>query len=129
MKVCQRCGEPGTFSSSNNICNKCRSKANAARLRDPKRRVHSLRWRMDWHYKRRYGISLAEYDALLVVQAGRCAICLEPDSRKKRLDVDHDHATGRIRGLLCTSCNSRLATLEAWPHRKAAERYLHGQFV
>lgn len=61
----------------------------------------------DLYLQRTYGITSAEYDALLQAQDGRCAIC-EAKPRKKRLAVDHDHATGLVRGLLCTNCNHRL---------------------
>ena len=49
-----------------------------------------------------------EYDELLNKQDGRCAICLGTDNNGKRFDVDHDHATGLIRGLLCRLCNQAL---------------------
>jgi len=55
----------------------------------------------------RYGLTIGEYDALLKRQKGRCAICRRPP-KKRRLYVDHDHATKKIRGLLCASCNSSL---------------------
>lgn len=54
-----------------------------------------------------YGIDAAEYDRVLAVQDGRCAICLTRP-RTRRLAVDHDHETGKIRGLLCTRCNHGL---------------------
>ena len=57
------------------------------------------------HLKRRYGITQEQYDALLRSQGGKCGICKCLPGRK-RLCVDHDHATGRIRGLLCVRCNS-----------------------
>lgn len=54
----------------------------------------------------RYGITLEEYDALFVIQGGVCALCGEPsDSERRLLSVDHCHDTGKVRGLLCSSCN------------------------
>ena len=53
-----------------------------------------------------YGLSRADYDALLAHQRGVCAIC--GGRRTYALDVDHDHATGKVRGLLCRQCNRRL---------------------
>ncbi len=51
----------------------------------------------------RYGISVAEYWRLFESQSGKCAICKrEPDT--SRLDIDHDHQTGAVRGLLCPGC-------------------------
>ncbi len=55
----------------------------------------------------KHGISLEEYDVLVKAQNGICAICHQPETRRS-LDVDHDHATGEIRGLLCTRCNRLL---------------------
>ena len=56
-----------------------------------------------------YGITLTEYDDRLKGQSGVCKICggVNPDGM--RLSVDHDHKTGKVRGLLCSSCNSGLA--------------------
>lgn len=61
--------------------------------------------------RQRYGITLAEYNAQLRRQAHRCAICRRPETMRykngtlRRLAVDHDHVTGRLRGLLCHRCN------------------------
>lgn len=59
---------------------------------------------------RRYGMTPAQYDALLESQGNACAICQSKrgSSRAPKLFVDHDHATGRVRGLLCSACNSHL---------------------
>jgi Recombination endonuclease VII len=69
--------------------------------------------------EREYGLSVEEYDVLLEVQNGVCAICKRPERRinnksKKlqALSVDHDHNTGRIRGLLCNNCNWGLGWFE-----------------
>jgi fructose-1,6-bisphosphatase len=77
---------------------------------------------MSRQLKRNFGITLAEYDQMLEDQHGICAICggVNPDG--KRLAVDHDHETGKVRGLLCTSCNTRLGFLEI--HRDAIRQYL-----
>lgn len=55
--------------------------------------------------KDRYGITLAEYEALLAAQGGVCAICRKACSTGKSLAVDHNHETKVVRGLLCRKCN------------------------
>lgn len=61
---------------------------------------------LDKDLKWRYGLSLEEFRRLEAAQGGVCAICHEPPST--RLYVDHDHVSGRIRGLLCQRCNVML---------------------
>lgn len=61
--------------------------------------------------KRSYGITVEEYDAMFAAQNGCCAACGTTDSGDPRFDtfsVDHDHATGDVRGLLCSNCNRAL---------------------
>lgn len=65
----------------------------------------------DRKLKQKFGISLEVYESLLEAQNGVCAICGEADPQKA-LAVDHDHDTGRIRGLLCTPCNRSLGRFE-----------------
>lgn len=60
--------------------------------------------------KSRYGLSREQYDAMLIAQSGRCAMCA---SAPLRLHVDHCHATGRVRGLLCQRCNLLVGHLES----------------
>jgi hypothetical protein len=50
------------------------------------------------------------YEPLLELQGGVCAICGRPPSSKRRLDMDHDHRTMVVRGLLCVPCNRQLRT-------------------
>jgi hypothetical protein len=59
----------------------------------------------------RFGIGLREYEELLRKQNGVCVICTETDP-KSSLAVDHDHVTGKIRGLLCRRCNFLLGRIE-----------------
>lgn len=61
-------------------------------------------------WKRHYGITRDDYDQMLSDQGGVCAICGRPETKISRgalchLSVDHDHVTGKIRGLLCSACN------------------------
>jgi hypothetical protein len=71
-----------------------------------------------------YGISLEEYNKMLSAQGGSCAICsCVPGLR--RLAVDHNHSTGKVRGLLCGPCNRALGILSDDPALlRAASDYL-----
>jgi hypothetical protein len=59
------------------------------------------------YLKREYGLTKEDYLEMLKFQNGVCAICCNPE-KKKRLAVDHCHNTGKIRGLLCTRCNTSI---------------------
>lgn len=89
--------------------------ANAAKLKKDK---------LDWYRFKRYGVTAAEYEHMLLTQKGHCAICGEDppahrDGRAK-LAVDHCHKTGKVRGLLCAWCNAALGYLKEDLARVAA---------
>jgi len=71
--------------------------------------------------RRKYGISAEGYAALLEGQGGRCALCGGDDPKsgnrfgEKWWHVDHDHQTGRVRGLLCGPCNMALGLFKDDP--------------
>ena len=71
-----------------------------------------------------YGLTPEDYDRMLAAQGGRCAICGtdNPGGQGNRLHVDHDHETGRVRGLLCQGCNARLGWFE--PRQAQVMNYL-----
>lgn len=72
----------------------------------------------------RYGISPEAYDRILEAQGGRCAICGD-EPGVKRLAVDEDHETGKVRGLLCELCNRGIGLLRESPFvMESAVRYL-----
>jgi hypothetical protein len=59
--------------------------------------------------KKKFDITLDEYDIMLFQQDGKCKICgIHHTKCKKSLAVDHCHTTGKVRGLLCTHCNMLL---------------------
>jgi hypothetical protein len=80
---------------------------------------------------RAYGLEPGQYEEILREQSGLCAICREPESATRQdgtprpLNVDHDHASGAIRGLLCGGCNKTLGNMRDDPARlRAAADYL-----
>lgn len=62
--------------------------------------------------KQRYGLSGDQVMALLELQGGRCAICTRPIEFRSTGHVDHDHKTGRVRGVLCGPCNRAIGLLQ-----------------
>ena len=82
------------------------------------------------HLKANFGLTLEEYDMRLSSQNGVCAICGNPETSLRRgsiksLDVDHNHETGQIRGLLCSACNASLGLMREDPARlEAMIRYI-----
>jgi hypothetical protein len=112
-------------------CKKCRSKRSKKYNDDPgnkdkklrlyfdtprgkRHKITAARWwkRVGWlrRISRKYGVTPQEYEDKLSEQNGVCAICARPNG-KIRLAVDHDHKTGKVRGLLCNRCNIVLGLL------------------
>jgi len=120
-KSCVKCGETDR-SPSNGSCQPC-NRARAERFRKANPEIASSRtaaWQRrnpdagrNARYLRKYGISLPEYLRLVREQEGCCAGCgAEPFLGDKNLDVDHDHKTGKVRGLLCGDCNRAVGLLQ-----------------
>lgn len=73
------------------------------------------------NFKGRYGMSETELAVILERQGGKCAICREAPGKPC---VDHDHATGDVRGILCHRCNIFLSAVEDRAFRESALAYL-----
>lgn len=76
---------------------------------------HGKRMKRDWALRKAYGISLEEVEARIVAQGGVCPVCLEKLSSMGKgrggAAVDHNHDTGKVRGILCQQCNAALGSL------------------
>lgn len=108
---CDECGEPYTKRSNgikcqdgNQRCDPCKQETYRGKYRDTAR---------EWRLQNYYGIGQEDYERMLRVQGGCCAICKAvPDPSKKAFAVDHCHETGRVRGVLCHPCNRALGTFK-----------------
>ena len=106
-------------------CRECANAGTAANYRsDPVNKlIHRDNSRRS--YLKKYGLSEDDFANMMRAQGGLCAICSKPssESRYGRLSVDHCHATGAVRGLLCSLCNLAIGyfrddpTLFAKAHR------------
>lgn len=87
---------------------------------------------IELHRYKKLGVCNTRYDEMLTAQKGGCAVCgcHLNSSRYTKLAVDHDHTTGKVRGLLCTNCNTAIGLMKDNPERLiAAADYLkrHGR--
>jgi hypothetical protein len=106
MKKCSKCKEVKTldqFYKDPKITTKPRAACKACYIQ------HRNTVGKNRQLKKRYGITVEDYNNLFEFQKGCCAICRKHQSQLNvSLAVDHDHANGNIRGLLCFNCNSGL---------------------
>jgi hypothetical protein len=70
--------------------------------------------------RRNYGITLDDLNRMVAAQDGKCALCGAP---LKRNYVDHDHATGKVRGVVCCRCNIRLSAVDDTEWMEKARQY------
>ena len=84
--------------------------------------LHARKWsarnkdkRKSTQLKRKFGITLGDYNQMLESQGGVCATCNNECTSGNHLAVDHCHSTGKVRGLLCGSCNRALGLLKDDP--------------
>jgi hypothetical protein len=127
MKTCTSCNatlpltefypaskKPGHLRGDCKACHKAHRRANTDR-----------RVKQNGRLQATYGITVERYEQMLEAQGGVCAICGEACVSGRKLAVDHDHATNKVRGLLCCNCNRALGLLKDSPARlRAAHQYL-----
>jgi hypothetical protein len=118
-RACRECARASSATARANNPEKYRTYAREFARNNP--RGKALR------RQRRYGLSAEGFAALLENQGGVCAICGAPNAASKELCVDHDHLTGRIRGLLCNACNVAVGLFRDDPRLlERARGYLGG---
>lgn len=138
-KTCNKCGitkeaemffrDTGFSDGRASICKECKT-------------VKSLEWReknrdqynatMRTYHKQNYGrlrlgrykLSESDYSKMLFDQKGLCAMCSSPPPAGKKLVIDHEHKTGKVRGLLCYGCNRILHVFDTEDKLKAANAFL-----
>lgn len=99
-----------------------------------KKAEHGKKWRQDhkekhlaqkkiYHYRHKYGLSLPEIDELIAAQNNECLICGKTLIKMRRC-VDHNHKTGKVRGILCKRCNTGLTYIEDKEFAIRAAQYL-----
>ena len=118
--------EKRTSSSYEPYCIECANKRSRernakSRRANPKQYAETFR---AWALQKKYGMTKEQYAVMLAEQNGCCKICRRHHSETKRgLVVDHDHETGKIRGLLCDGCNRGVGMLQDKPEllRRAAD--------
>jgi hypothetical protein len=96
------------------------------RVNNPKYREKINTKRRESDLKRKYNITPEEYNRIFEEQEGKCKICETPQSElKKRLAVDHCHHSGKVRGLICSRCNTGMGNLRDDPKLlEKAKQYL-----
>lgn len=129
-KICLKKRNFPPLRSKKKTCLKCKEEKlgtefSRARSRSDGLQVYCTTCRLQMDRERKYGCTSETYEEFLERQDSLCAICgKKPD---KEFHVDHDHKTGKIRGLLCDTCNRGIGYFKDDSNiLRAAARYLDG---
>ena len=110
--LCKKKQKESDFYKSNHNCKTCKNKmVRSWRKENPEKYfLYDRKIKL----KNKYGMTPEDYDRIFSAQKGKCAICLTDDYLKKNrhYNIDHDHKTGKVRGLLCNKCNQNIGIIE-----------------
>jgi nitrate/TMAO reductase-like tetraheme cytochrome c subunit len=115
MKICRSCNQERDLSLFSKDKNKKDGLRSNCKICCSKSHKNYRKNNKDKLLKHKYNISLNFYDNLFIQQNNRCAICSNAFSNEKhnyKAHIDHDHTTGKVRGLLCNDCNSGIGFLK-----------------
>ena len=117
--------------SGNSFCKTCSTawhENNRTRDLANKKALYESKPKAYWerNLRNKYGLTVADYERMLLEQGGVCAVCKGPETRAGfQLGIDHCHATGKVRGLLCTACNTALGLLgDDWQRIQSLSEYI-----
>ena len=112
--VCSACGKEETVTSNKPISkHQTRKSGMCKKCRNAKYYIDNPNKHREILLQRRYGISIETYNKLYLEQKGCCDICKKHSTKfKQNLHVDHNHTTGKVRGLLCKVCNNNVGIYE-----------------
>ena len=128
MKKCTRCKNTrpqSDFRVNQGWCRDCQNEYNREWYH--RNRERGLKWRRNGHLVKKFGITSEEYDQMFEEQGNVCKIC-GAGKTTKHFAVDHDHNTGKIRGILCGDCNLGLGKFKDDPELlRIALQYLSSE--
>lgn len=133
-KICKKCGKEypatpeyfyrrkigkGGLNAPCKVCCKKYRHSPGQKLRESNYAKHKKSWKnkntrkrcREWYLKNNYALTQKEFLFIYVNQNGCCAVCKKPVALDK-IRIDHNHETGKVRGLLCNECNLDLGTIE-----------------
>jgi len=132
MKLCLKCNRTldvlqfgnrkKNLDGLQNWCKECFNEANRQYYAN-NTSAALIKSREQW-YVRKYGITLAQKQIMLQLQNYLCMICERVMELNNKCHVDHDHETGKVRGLLCNKCNTGLYYIENSNYLEKAKGYL-----
>ncbi len=118
------CGNKNVKDGLNRWCKECVNKRYKPHPRSKKDKESNKKSARQCYYRRKYNLTLKQYDHMFENQNGVCVICGGINTDGRRLAVDHNHKTGKVRSLLCLKCNGQLAGVEDKIFLKKALKYL-----
>lgn len=130
IKICTKCKKQKSLSAFHKArkgkhgvrgdCKECQQKYNHKYMNNRRTKEQSKKWYAihpekirQYNLRSKYNLTIEQYDTMFETQKGCCFICGRHQSEfQHRLSIDHNHKTGKIRGLLCDNCNGKLGWFE-----------------